>query len=156
MPGVTSGTPPLPPTRRGLPLNTPSQDLPHRLGLLRRRMLHPTSYELAVTYFLEVFAGDTQFLRESAQQAAPHLLAVVAQAAAKALGRRVVFDEARVFLLTEHRFYHGTGVVGEQVVLFFYFDAVDTGIAALIPGTGGAMDVLRFQLTAGWPDPGRN
>ena len=137
-------------------MSTTSPDLPRRLGLLRDRMLHPADYELAVTYFLEGFAGDTQFLHESTQQEAPHLLAVVAQAAAKALGRRVVFDEAKVFLLTEHRFYHGTGVVGERVVLFFYFDAMDTGIAALIPGTGGAMDVLRFQLTAGLPDPRRN
>jgi hypothetical protein len=35
----------------------------------------------------------------------------------------------------------------------FYFQEADTGLAALIPGTSGAMDVARFRLTAGLADP---
>jgi hypothetical protein len=137
-------------------MNTASHDLPHHLGKLRERMLHPTDYELALNYFLEEFAGDTGFLDASEPDDAPHLLAVLAHVASKALGRKVAFDEAKLFWLREHRFYHGNAAVGGRVLLFFYFQEADTGVAALIPGTHGAMDVARFRLTAGLADPRKN
>jgi hypothetical protein len=137
-------------------MNTASQDLPHHLGVLRERMLHPTDYELALNYFLEEFAGDMKFLDASEPDAAPHLLAVLAHVAAKALGNKVAFDETKLFLLRKQRFYHGNAAVAGRVLLFFYFEEADTGIAALIPGTRGAMDVARFRLTAGLADPRKN
>lgn len=137
-------------------MNTASQNLPHHLGVLCERMLHPTDYELALNYFLEEFAGDVKFLDASEPDEAPHLLAVLARVVAKALGRPVAFDEAKLFLLREHRFYHGNAAVAGRVVLFFYFQEADTGIAALIPGVHGAMEVARFRLTAGLPDPRTN
>lgn len=137
-------------------MNTASQDLPHHLGVLRERMLHPTHYELALNYFLEEFAGDVQFLNASEPDNAPHLLAVLARVAAQALGKKVAFDEAKLFLLREHRFYHGNAAVAGRVMLFFYFEDADKGIAALVPGTTGAMDVARFHLTAGLADPRTN
>jgi hypothetical protein len=42
------------------------------------------------------------------------------------------------------------------VVLFFYFQDADAGILALIPGVRGAMEVARYRLTAGLPDPRKN
>jgi hypothetical protein len=137
-------------------MNTASQNLPHHLGVLRERMLHPTDYELALNYFLEEFAGDVAFLNVSEPDDAPHLLAVLAHVAGKALGKKAVFDEAKLFLVREHGFYHGNAAVAGRVVLFFYFQEADTGIAALIPGVSGAMDVARFRLTAGLPDPRKN
>ena len=50
----------------------------------------------------------------------------------------------------------GRGTAAGRVLLFFYFQEANTGIAALIPGTGGAMDVARFRLTAGLADPRKN
>ena len=137
-------------------VNTASQDLPHHLGVLRERMLHPTDYELAVNYFLEEFAGDAKFVQQSERDDAPHLLAVLTHVASQAIGRRVAFDDSKVFLLGPHRFYHGNAAVEGRVVLFFYFQEADTGIAALIPGVRGAMEVARFRLTAGLPDPRKN
>jgi len=137
-------------------MNTASQDLPRHLGVLRERMLHPTDYELAVNYFLEEFAGDVNFLYQSQPDDAPHLRAVLAHVASKALGRRVAFDDSRLFRLGEHRFYHGNAAVEGRALLFFYFEEGDTGIAALIPGVRGAMEVARFRLTAGLPDPRKN
>jgi hypothetical protein len=137
-------------------VNTASQDLPHHLGILRERMLHPTDYELALNYFLEEFAGDVKFLNDSEPDDAPHLLAVLAHVAGKALGEQVAFDETKLFLLREHGFYHGNASVAGHVLLFFYFEAADKGIAALIPGMTGAMDVARFHLTAGLADPRKN
>jgi hypothetical protein len=137
-------------------MNTASQNLPHHLGELRARMLHPTDYELALNYFLEEFAGDTRFLDASEPDDAPHLLAVLAHVASKAMGNKVAFDEAKLFLLREHQFYHGNAVVAGRVLLFFYFQEADTGVAALIPGTSGAMDVARFRLTVRLADPRTN
>jgi len=137
-------------------MNTASQNLPHHLGVLRERMLHPTDYELALHYFLEEFAGDAGFLGASEPDDAPHLLAVLAHVAGKALGGKAEFDEAKLFLLREHRFYHGNATVAGRVLLFFYFEEADKGIAALIPGNSGAMDVARFHLTTGLADPRKN
>lgn len=137
-------------------MNTASQNLPHHLGLLRERMLHPTDYELAVNYFLEEFAGDVKFIQQSEPDDMPHLLALLAHVASKALGRRVEFEDSKVRLLREHRFYHGSAAVAGRVVLFFYFQDGDTGIAALMPGVRGAMEVARFRLPAGLPDPRKN
>ena len=137
-------------------MNTASQNLPHHLDILRERLLHPTDYELALHYFLEEFAGDVKFLNDSGPDNAPHLLAVLAHVAAKALGRKVAFDEAKLFWPREHRFYHGNAAVAGRALLFFYFQDADTGIAALFPGTGGAMDVARFRVTGGLADPREN
>jgi hypothetical protein len=137
-------------------MNTASQDLPHHLGVLRERMLHPTDYELALNYFLEEFAGDAGFLEASEPDDAPQLLAVLTHVAGKALGKEVTFDQAKLFLLREHKFYHGNAAVAGRVMLFFYFQKADTGIATLIPGTSGAMDVARFRVTGGLPDPRKN
>ena len=137
-------------------MNTASENLPHHLGVLRDRMLHPTDYELAVNYFLEEFAGDLKFLQQSEPDDALHLLAVLAHVAGQAIGHRVAFEDAKVFLLGAHGFYHGNAAVEGRVVLFFYFQEADTGIAALIPGVHGAVEVARFRLTAGLSDPRKN
>jgi hypothetical protein len=137
-------------------LNAASQNLPQHLGVLRERMLHPNDYELAVDCFLEEFAGDMKFLKQSQPDDAPHLLTVLAHVVGRALEQKVVFDESKVFFLSEHRFYHGNATVGGRVVLFFYFQEADTGIAALIPGVRGPMEVARFRLTAGLSDPRLN
>ena len=137
-------------------MNAASQNLPHHLGELRKRMLHPTDYELALNYFLEEFASDSKFLKISEPDDAPHLVAVLTQVVAKALGQRVAIEVPKTFLLREHQFYHGNAVVADRVVLFFYFKQADTGLAALIPGTRGAMEVARFRVPAGLSDPRAN
>jgi hypothetical protein len=137
-------------------MNSASQNLPQHLATLRERMLHPKDYELAVDYFLEEFAGDVKFLNESHPDEAPHLLAILTHVVRRAMKQPVAFDESTVFLLPGHRFYHGNASVSGRVVLFFYFQEADTGIAALIPGVRGAMEVARFHLTAPLADPRLN
>ena len=51
-----------------------------------------------------------------------------------------------------HTISHITTTDG-RVVLFFYFDDADTGLLMLIPGIRGQMEVARFQLKGGLPDP---
>ena len=137
-------------------MNTATENFPHHLAVLRTRMLHPTDYETAVHYFLEEFAGDGKFMDQSEPDDAPHLRAVLKYVASQALGRQVALDDAKVFLLREHGFYHGNAAVAGRVVLFFYFQEADTGIATLIPGVRGAMEVARYRLTKGLSDPRQN
>ena len=40
-----------------------------------------------------------------------------------------------------------------RVVLFFYFEDADTGLLMLILGIRGQMEVARFHLKGGLPDP---
>jgi len=137
-------------------MNTASQDFPKHLGILRERMLNPADYETAVHYFLEEFCGDEQFIMLSEREESPALLAVLTKVVSSAMNRNVKFEESKIFLLSGQRFYHGNASAEGRVVLFFYFKVVETGIAALIPGTRGATEIVRFQLPKGLVDPKRN
>src|SRR6266481_6011565 len=119
-------------------MNSASQNFPHHLGALRQRMLHPTDYELAVNYFLEEFAGDMAFVRGSEPEQMPHLVAVLNIVVSKAMGRHVEVGNAQA---------------DGRIVLFFYFEDADTGLLMLIPGIRGQMEVARFHLKGGLPDP---
>jgi hypothetical protein len=136
-------------------MNSASQNFLRHLGVLRERMLHPTDYELAVNYFLEEFAGDREFVRASDPEKMPHLVAVMSNIVAKAIGRPMELEGALVSYLREHRFVHGNARADGRVVLFFYFQDDDTGMVMLIPGVRGEGDVMRFR-TAGLVDPQRN
>ena len=136
-------------------MNTASQNLPHHLGALREKLLHPTDYEQAISYFLEEFAGDAAFVRSSDPEDAPHLVAVLGHIASKTLGRRVNVENALVSHLRAHHFYHGNAQAEGRVILFFYFKEADVGLMALIPGTRGQMDLARFRLN-GVADPRAN
>ena len=137
-------------------MNSASKDFPHHLGVLRERMLHPTDYELAISYFLEEFAGDAAFVRESDLEEMPHLVAVLAKVVSKSLGRTVNLEGALVSYLREYQFVHGNARADGRVVLFFYFQEADTGMVMIIPGIRGQGDMARFHLTGGLPDPQQN
>ena len=128
-------------------MNTASQDLPHHLDLLRQKLQHATDYELALAYFLEEFAGDAGFIQQCVPDQALNLMAVLGHVAAKALGKPATLEEARAFSLPQAGFYHGNAQVAGRILLFFYFESVDTGLAALIPGLEGAAEVARFRVT---------
>src|SRR5579872_1841885 len=136
-------------------MNSASQDFPHHLGVLRERMLHPTDYELAVNYFLEEFAGDAAFVRASDREPMPHLVAVLDKVVSGSLGRSVALEGALVSYLREHRFVHGNAQADGRIVLFFYFEEADTGMAMIIPGIRGQGDMARFR-TGGLINPQRN
>ena len=128
-------------------MNTASQNLPHYLGVLQQKLQHATDYELALAYFLEEFAGDAKFIQQCEPDATPHLMAVLSHVAAKALGKPASLDQFRAFGLPQTGFYHGNAAVAGRVLLFFYFESVDTGLMALIPGVTGGTEVARFRVT---------
>ncbi len=128
-------------------MNTASQDLPHHLGVLQQKLQHATDYELALAYFLEEFAGDAKFIHQCEPDQALHLMAVLGHVAAKALRKTVTLEQFRAFCLPQAAFYHGNAAVAGRVLLFFYFESVDTGLMALIPGVKSGTEVARFRLT---------
>jgi hypothetical protein len=134
-------------------MNSASDNFPLHLGVLRERMLHPSDYELAVNYFLEEFAGDAAFVRASDREQMPHLVAALSIVVSKAIGRRVEVENALVSYLREHGFVHGNAVADGRIVLFFYFEQADAGVVMLIPGIHGEMEVARFRVKGGLPDP---
>jgi len=119
-------------------------------------MLHPTDYEKAVYYFLEEFAGDEEFVRASDRGEMPHLVAVLGKVVSKSLGQPVELEGALVSCLREHRFVHGNAKADGRIVLFFYFEDADTGLAMIIPGIRGEGDMARFQVKGGLIHPENN
>lgn len=137
-------------------MNSASQNFPHHLGVLRERMLQPADYELAVYYFLEEFAGDPEFVRASDCEQMPQLVSVLRNVVSKSLGQPVELEGALVSCLREHRFVHGNARADGRVVLFFYFEDADTGLAMIIPGIRGEGEMARFHVTGGLVDPRKN
>lgn len=137
-------------------MNSASQDFPRHLGVLRERMLHPTAYETAVSYFFEEFAGDSAFVKASGPEKMPHLVSVLGTVVSKAVGRAVELEDALVSYLRAHRFVHGNARAAGRIVLFFYFEEADTGMVMLIPGVRGEMEIARFKLAGGLMNPLHN
>jgi hypothetical protein len=106
-----------------------------------------------VNYFLEEFAGDVAFVRASEPEQMPHLVAVLDTVVSKAIGRRVEVENPLTSYLRDHRFIHGNAQADGRIVLYFYFEDADTGLLMLIPGVRGQMEVARFHLKGGLPDP---
>jgi hypothetical protein len=146
------------PTRfnRASRMNSASQDFPFHLGVLRERMLHPTAYEKAFSYFLEEFAGDAAFVRASDPEQMPHVISVLAKVVSKAVERAVELEGAFVSYLRAHRFVHGNARAAGRIVLFFYFEEADTGMVMLIPGVHGEAEIARFKLAGGLINPLHN
>lgn len=134
-------------------MNSASQNFPLHLGVLQERMLHPTHYEQAVSYFLEEFAGDGEFVRASDCEQMPHLVSVLGDVVSKAVGDSVPLEGALVSYLRAYRFVHGNARAGERIVLFFYFEEADTGMVMLIPGVRGQAEIARFKLAGGLINP---
>ena len=130
-------------------MNTASQDLPRHLGVLQEKLQHATDYDQALYYFLEEFAGDAAFMQQCEPDEALNLIAALTHVVAKTLEKEIPLQNSRVFRLPQFRFSHGNAAAGDRVVLFFYFDAVDTGLMALIPGTRGQAEIARFRLSGG-------
>ncbi len=137
-------------------MNSASQDFPHHLGVLRERMLHPTDYEKAISYFLEEFAGDQAFVTASDREQMPHLVSVLTGVVSGALGSPVKLEGALVSYLRAHRFVHGNAQAARRIVLFFYFEDADTGMMMLIPGVRGEAEIARFKLAGGLINPLHN
>jgi len=137
-------------------MNSASQDFPRHLGVLRERMLHPTDYETAVSYFLEEFAGDNAFILASDPERMPHIVSVLGKVVSKAVGSAVELEGALVSYLRAHRFVHGNARAAGRVVLFFYFEEADTGMVMLIPGIHGEAEIARFKLAGGLINPLHN
>jgi hypothetical protein len=137
-------------------MNSASQDFPHHLGVLRKRMLHPTDYEQAIYYFLEEFAGDSEFVAASDPEPMPHLVAALSKVVSEDLGKRVELEGALISYLREHRFVHGNGQADGRIVLFFYFEDDDTGMVMIMPGVRGQGDMARFHVTGGLSNPQKN
>jgi len=131
------------------PVNSASQNLTLHLGVLQEKLQHATDYELALTYFLEEFAGDAAFHQRSEPEPAPHLLALLGRVTARALGAPASLEQFRAFRLAEFGFHHGAAKVADRAVVFLFFESVDTGLMALIPGIKGQMEVARFRLALG-------
>lgn len=136
-------------------MNSASQNFPHHLDILRKRLLHPTDYDQSLTYFLEEFAGDGAFIRASDPDEAPHLKAVLSHVVSGALSKHVNVEGALVSYLREHQFYHGNAQADGRIVLFFYFSKEDIGLMMLMPGMRGEADIARFRLN-GVVDPREN
>jgi hypothetical protein len=132
-------------------MNNASKDPAHHLATLLERLQHPTDYEKALHYFLEEFAGDMPFITSGEMVQTPMLYAVIRHVIKGASGQMRTFLPAKTFRVSGHGFHHGSGSVEGRAVIFFHFESVNKGLAAIIPGYNGPVDVARFSLPSTLP-----
>ncbi|MGC8991690.1 MAG: hypothetical protein ACP5MD_16365 [Verrucomicrobiia bacterium] len=137
-------------------MNAASQNLPHHLGVLRERMMHPDNYELAAAYFLEEFVKDDGLLDQSEPDPESFLDEVLNLAVTTMLDRPTELDEVMVFSLSEYKFFYGAASFEDRAMLFFYFEEEGMGVFTVMPGSKGGVDVGRFELPSRRLDPQRN
>jgi hypothetical protein len=138
-------------------MNRASENLELHLRNLRERLQHPTHYEKAFHYFLEEFGGDLNFIAQGVVAQAPQLVAMLSLVASRALGKKVQLQQTRITALPDFRFYHGLGSVDGRMTIFFYFDEINSGLVAIIPGLQGEAELGRFLLPGGLgADPAKN
>jgi len=127
-------------------VNSASQDLTHHLSVLRERLEHPADYEKAFSYFLEEFGGDRAFIALGEVERAQNLVMALNQVASAAFGEEMEIEEPKISLVPGHAFHHGSAGLRGRAVIFFYFEAVNTGLVAIIPGARGEAEIGRFRL----------
>ncbi len=138
-------------------MNSASSNLDHHLGVLRERLLHPTDYEKAFYYFLEEFGGDATFIGMGLVEEATGLVAVMNQIAAKALGKPARIENARVSRVPKTGFLHGSAALDNRAVIVLYFEDINTGLMAIIPGNRGGAEMARFKVPSFHPaNPSQN
>ena len=84
---------------------------------------------------------------ECEPEEALNLVGVLTKVAGKSLGQPVALEHQRIMRLSQFKFTHGNAAVAGRVLLFFYFEELDTGLMALIPGVQGGTEVARFRLS---------
>lgn len=137
-------------------MKTALQDFGSDLTRLHRLLEHPSHYERAVTYFLEKFAGDAEFIRHSEPDDSPAVGSILRQVVEQMMATQVRLDQPASFRLKGHAFLHGNAILGQRAIVYFLFPDAGLGVAALIPGINGAMEVARFKLPGRLPKPELN
>ena len=130
-----------------------STDLPQRLGILREHMQHPTDYEKAFHYFLEVFGSDKEFIALGEPERPPVLVGVLETIAGRILSETITLENLCPSEVLGHGFHHGSASAKGRAVVVFYFNAPNLGLLVMIPGVRGAAEFARFRLPV---DPSRN
>lgn len=133
-------------------MNPAAHELEHHLAILRERMQHPTAYEKALNYFLEVLGDHPEVSKLSVRENSPGLRHVLTEAACGILGKRAQLTDLVVLHVREHGFYHGCAAVAGRMMMFFYCTGLDTGILGMVPGLKGPTEVGRFRLARS-PNP---
>lgn len=134
-------------------MNDASTDLPRHLGILLERLQHPTDYEKAFHYFIEVFGSDKDFIRLGEPERPPVLVRVLEAIAGRMLSATVTLESLCLSAVPGHGFHHGSAGVEGRAVVVLYFDAANLGLLVMIPGVRGAAEFARFKLPV---DPSLN
>jgi hypothetical protein len=134
-------------------MNQASTDLPRHLGILLERLQHPTDYEKAFHYFIEVFGSDQDFIKLGDPELPPVLVKVLEVIAGKMLSANVTLENLCLSNVPGHGFHHGSAHIEERAVIVLYFDAANLGLLVMVPGVRGAAEFARFKLPV---DPSKN
>jgi hypothetical protein len=127
---------------------TPSSVL-QRMLTLKLKMGAESDLGGLYRYFVENLGGNDEFLRLGVETRRPQIVQRVTEIAGSIFQERALsLQRSRMVRVVESRFIHGSLIFQEQVATFFYFEEIDSGLAAFLvpPFVSEKRELVRFSL----------
>jgi len=127
---------------------TPSSVL-QRILTLKFKMGVESDLGVLYRYFVENFGGNDEFLRLGVETRRPQIVHRVTEIAGSIFQDRALSPQrSRTVRILEGHFTHGSLIFQEQVATFFYFEEIDSGLAAFLvpPFASEKRELARFSL----------
>lgn len=128
------------------------------LATLRQRLLDATDFGHAYGYFLDHFGEKPEFIEigEPMRDAGP-FKQILGHLAAKVLGKPCSVELLVLVRIREHRFIHGAFDLGSHMASVFYFEDIESGLAAFgSADASGPNHFARFSLVLAPTGGGRS
>jgi hypothetical protein len=118
-----------------------------RLPALKMKVTTGTNFAAIYNYFFDHFGENPEFMRLGEPSEQPLLEQILTHMANTVYKTQVSLVHSRFVHLPDQKFIHGSCLLKEGVVTFFYFEDLDAGMAALAsPGRSVETRLVRFSV----------
>lgn len=100
-----------------------------KLALLEQKLLHPTDWDQAITYFFDHFATEKAFIGMSRKTHQPIIVTMMGELGKQLFHKRAVaIMDPTVFKVKEFNMLHGTCLMEGRLITFVYLMNAHKGI----------------------------
>ena len=110
---------------------------------LKDRLIGANRFDEIMTYFLDHFADDPQFIELGRRETSGDFQRMVALIGTRALKKKACLEYFVATRIDEKSFIHGGGLLGGRVLTVIYFEDIGTGLIAIDAGRD-RLSLLRF------------
>jgi hypothetical protein len=121
----------------------------HLLDTLKEKLVSSDNFSEVMHYFFDHFAENEAFLELGRLRHSSLIETIAHEAAASALGEKVVIHNMRLVRLAQQKFCHGPCFVNHHIATLFFFEDIQTGMMAIaLSSASGQMLYARITAVA--------